>query len=304
MPAYLTFPDLDPAIFSVTLFGTTLSLRWYALAYIVGLILGWRAMVWMMRRPRLWPADRPPMSAQGPEDLLTYAILGVVLGGRIGYVLFYAPAMIVNDPLAILRIWDGGMSFHGGFLGVILAVILFCRRTGAPLLQVADAVACATPFGLMLGRLANFVNGELWGRPTTVSWGMVFPDERAQICPPGWAEPVCARHPSQLYEAALEGLVLLVLLWALVLFAGWLKKPGRLTGMFFVGYGLARSLIENFRQGDAQFVTADNPWGHILRFDTGPEAWGLTMGQILSLPMILVGIGFFIWSARARAQGA
>lgn len=300
MDGYLTFPQIDPAIFTIELFGLSLSLRWYAMAYIVGLIGGWRGMVWMMRRPALWPKDRAPMRPDQPEDLLTWMILGVVLGGRLGYVVFYNPLQYLADPLGIVRIWDGGMSFHGGFLGVILGVILYCRRNGLPLLQVSDAVACAAPLGLLLGRIANFINGELWGRPTTQPWGMVFPGEYAQTCPPGWAEPVCARHPSQLYEAATEGLVLLVLMWALALGAGWLKRPGRLTGLFFAGYGLARGLIENFRQGDPQFVSAGNPWGHAIQLGTGPEAWGLTMGQILSLPMIAIGIGFFLASARAR----
>ncbi|HEU0221072.1 MAG TPA: prolipoprotein diacylglyceryl transferase family protein, partial [Paracoccaceae bacterium] len=141
----------------------------------------------------------------------------------------------------------------------------------------------------------------LWGRPTMVPWAMVFPGEAAQTCPPGW-EGLCARHPSQLYEAALEGLVLLALLGWLALRSGWLKRPGRLTGLFFAGYGLARSLVENFRQGDAQFITADNPWGHVIRLGSGPDSWGFTMGQVLSLPMILIGLGFFLWSRRtARA---
>ncbi|MEL6236747.1 MAG: prolipoprotein diacylglyceryl transferase [Pseudomonadota bacterium] len=299
MDGYLPFPQIDPVIVSVELFGTTLSLRWYAMAYILGLVAGWRGMVWMMRRPTLWPANRAPMTPDQPEDLLTWMILGVVLGGRLGYVLFYNPLQYLADPAGILRLWDGGMSFHGGFLGVIVGVIIYCRRKGLPLLQVADAVACASPFGLLLGRLANFINGELWGRPTTQSWGMVFPGERAQTCPPGWLDTVCARHPSQLYEAATEGLLLLILMWALALRGRWLLHPGRITGLFFLGYGLARSLVENFRQGDPQFVSADNPWGQVLRLGTGPEAWGLTMGQILSLPMIAIGIGFVL-AARRR----
>ncbi|MEM8741039.1 MAG: prolipoprotein diacylglyceryl transferase [Pseudomonadota bacterium] len=299
MDGYLPFPQIDPVIVSVELFGTTLSLRWYAMAYILGLVAGWRGMVWMMRRHTLWPANRPPMTPDQPEDLLTWMILGVVLGGRLGYVLFYNPLQYLADPAGILRVWDGGMSFHGGFLGVVFGVIIYCWRKGLPLMQVADAVACASPFGLLLGRLANFINGELWGRPTMQGWGMVFPGERAQTCPPGWLDTVCARHPSQLYEAATEGLLLLVLIWALALRGGWLLHPGRLTGLFFVGYGLARSLVENFRQGDPQFVSAENPWGQVLRLGTGAEAWGLTMGQILSLPMIAIGIGFFL-AARRR----
>lgn len=300
MDRYLMFPGFDPAVFSVELFGLTLSLRWYALAYIGGLVIGWRIMVALMRRPALWPGNRAPMTPEAPETLLTYMVIGVVAGGRLGYVLFYNPLHFLGNPLDILRLWDGGMSFHGGFLGVILGVILFCRRTGAPLLQVADAVAMAAPVGLLLGRLANFVNGELWGRPTTSPLGMVFPDPRAQVCPPGWPDPVCARHMSQLYEAFGEGLVLLLLLGFLALRAGWLRRPGLITGLFFVGYGIARSTAEAFRQGDAQFVSADNPFGQVLRFGAGPEAAGLTMGQVLSLPMIAIGAGFFLWSSRTR----
>ncbi|GIX12721.1 MAG: prolipoprotein diacylglyceryl transferase [Paracoccaceae bacterium] len=303
MSAYLSFPRIDPAVFSIELFGVTLSLRWYALAYIAGLLGGWRGVVFLMRRPGLWPGSVPPMTPDAPERLLSWMVLGVVAGGRLGYALFYAPGHFLSDPLAVLRLWEGGMSFHGGFLGVIVATVLWCRATGAPLLQVADAVACVAPLGLMLGRLANFINGELWGRPTLQPWGMVFPGAAAQTCPPGWPDPVCARHPSQLYEAAAEGLLLLVVMWVLALRFGWLRHPGRLTGMFFLGYGLARSLIENFRQGDAQFVTADNPWGHVIRLGHGAEAWGLTMGQVLSLPMILIGIGFLIHAAR-RERGA
>jgi phosphatidylglycerol:prolipoprotein diacylglycerol transferase len=302
MTQYLPFPEIDPAIFTVTLFGQPFSLRWYALAYIVGLILAWRIVVALVRRPRLWPGDRAPMTPEQPEELLTWMVVGVVLGGRLGYVLVYNPGLILADPPAILRLWDGGMSFHGGFAGVILGVILCSWRKGLPLLQVSDAVAVASPPGILLGRLANFINGELWGRPTTSGIGMVFPGERAQTCPPGWPDAVCARHPSQLYEAALEGLLLGLLLAGLALFGGWLKTPGRIAGLFFIGYGLARSLVENFRQGDAQFVAADNPWGHVIRFGSGPEAWGLTMGQVLSLPMVLIGIGFFVWSARARTR--
>ncbi|HEU0222680.1 MAG TPA: prolipoprotein diacylglyceryl transferase, partial [Paracoccaceae bacterium] len=158
MSPLLPFPEIDPAIFSVELFGITLSLRWYAMAYIVGLLVGWRYVVWLVRRPRLWPSDRAPMTPEQPETLLTYMVIGVVVGGRLGYVLFYNPLHFLANPLDIVRLWDGGMSFHGGFLGVALALILFCRQSRLPLLQVSDAVACAAPIGLLLGRIANFIN--------------------------------------------------------------------------------------------------------------------------------------------------
>ncbi|MGF1552605.1 MAG: prolipoprotein diacylglyceryl transferase [Paracoccaceae bacterium] len=299
----LPFPSIDPALVSVEIAGVTLSLRWYALAYIAGLVLGWRMMVWLMRRPALWPERRPPMSPQAPEDLLTWMVLGVVLGGRLGFVLFYQPLDYLARPWEILALWQGGMSFHGGFLGVVVALAAWCRRNGVPLLSAGDAVALATPTGLLFGRLANFVNAELWGRPTDVPWAMVFPT----VPPAYWVDGVnVPRHPSQLYEAALEGLVLFAAMWWLALARGWLKRPGALIGVFFVGYGLARTLVENFRQGDAQYVTPDNPWGHALRFGTGPDAWGLTMGQILSLPMVAAGLAFLAYAFRERldARGA
>ncbi|QDL92002.1 prolipoprotein diacylglyceryl transferase [Paroceanicella profunda] len=301
MPLVLHFPDIDPVIFSIHLFGATLSLRWYAMAYIVGLLLGWRYIVWLVSRPRLWPADRAPMTREQPEELLTYMVLGVVVGGRLGYVLFYNLSQYLANPLEILKVWDGGMSFHGGMLGVVAGILLYARSRGLPALQVGDAVGMATPIGLALGRLANFINGELWGRPTDVPWGMVFPNAP---CPEWWPTDVCARHPSQLYEAGLEGLVLLALMAVLALRFGWLKAPGRMVGVFLTGYGAARIFVENFRQGDGQFITPDNPWGHIFRFGTGPEAMGVTMGQVLSLPMVLAGLAFLAWSWRRGRRAA
>ncbi|MEM6489903.1 MAG: prolipoprotein diacylglyceryl transferase [Pseudomonadota bacterium] len=294
----LAFPQIDPAIVTVELFGTELSLRWYALAYIAGLVLGWRVTVWLMRRPRLWPHRTPPMPPDAPEDLLTWMVVGVVLGGRLGYVLFYNPLGFLERPQDVLAIWQGGMSFHGGFIGVMVALALFCRNRRIPLLQAGDAVALAAPFGLFFGRIANFINGELWGRPTEVSWGMVFPT----VPPELWVGSVnLPRHPSQLYEAAGEGLILAAVMWWLALARGWLRRPGALIGLFFIGYGLARSLIENFRQGDIEMVTPDNPWGHAIRFGLGPEAMGLTMGQVLSLPMVAIGAGF-LWLAWQNAR--
>jgi phosphatidylglycerol:prolipoprotein diacylglycerol transferase len=296
----LPFPRIDPALFSVEVAGVELSLRWYALAYIAGLVLGWRLVVWLVRRPRLWPGERAPMDAQAPEDLLTWMVLGVVLGGRLGFVLFYDPVHYLSNPAEILALWQGGMSFHGGFVGVMVALALFCRRRAIPLLQAGDAIALAAPAGLFFGRIANFINAELWGRPTDVPWAMVFPT----VPPAYWVDGEnVPRHPSQLYEAALEGLVLFAMMWWLALRRGWLKRPGALVGVFFAGYGLARTFVENFRQGNAEFVTPDNPYGQVIRFGSGPEAMGLTMGQVLSLPMIAVGAGFLAYAFRDALRG-
>ncbi|MBP7003211.1 prolipoprotein diacylglyceryl transferase [Amaricoccus sp.] len=276
----LPFPDIDPVIFSVDVLGRELALRWYALAYIVGLVLGWRYIAWLCARPALW-GGRSPMEPARAEDLLTWMVVGVILGGRLGFVLFYQPGWYLAHPAEILAVWKGGMSFHGGFLGVVLATIGFARKNGVDTLRLGDAVAAAAPIGLFFGRLANFVNGELWGRPTEAPWGVIFP---GADCPVPW--PIaCGRHPSQLYEAALEG-VALGLLLLLAVRRGALARPGRVMGLFLLGYGLARCLVEGFRQADAQFVTAANPFGHVIAFGT----WGLTMGQILSLPMIVAGI--------------
>jgi phosphatidylglycerol:prolipoprotein diacylglycerol transferase len=289
--SYIPFPDISPDIFSVPLGPVTLTLRWYALAYIVGLIIAWKLVVRILQTPRLWPAGAP-MTAEAVERLLTWVILGVILGGRLGYVLFYDPAYFAQNPAKIITVWEGGMSFHGGFLGVVVAGVLFCRREGIPMLTMADLMAAATPPGLFLGRLANFVNAELWGRPTSLPWGVAFPGEAAQTCP--GVLTICARHPSQLYEAALEGLVLFALLSWAVWRAGWLRWPGRVAGLFFAGYGTARFIVEFFRQPDAQFVTPGNPLG--LALQSG--GYGLTMGQLLSLPMILAGLWFILRAKR------
>ncbi|MFM7442629.1 MAG: prolipoprotein diacylglyceryl transferase, partial [Tabrizicola sp.] len=223
----IPFPDISPNLFSFELFGFEIALRWYALAYIVGILFGWWIVLRAIRMPRLWAGD-PPMTAEQVERLLTWIILGVILGGRLGYVLFYDLPTYLADPLQIVRVWEGGMSFHGGFLGVVVAAILFSRREGIPMLSMGDLLAIATPVGLMLGRLANFINAELWGRPTDLPWGVVFPGTAAQTCPQ--LVGLCARHPSQLYQAALEGLLLaLVLLW-LGFRRGWFKRPGALMG--------------------------------------------------------------------------
>jgi len=294
MPLVLPFPDIDPVLVSIRLGGIELAIRWYALAYIAGLILGWRYVAFLCRRPGLW-GGASPMTPGQVDDLLTWMILGVILGGRLGFVLFYQPGYYLANPGQILAVWQGGMSFHGGLAGVAVGVIAFSLRNGLPILSVGDAVAAASPIGLLFGRLANFINAELWGRPSTAPWAVVFPGEAAQACPEGWVGP-CVRHPSQLYEAGLEGIVLFVVL-ALAIRAGALRRPGRVFGLMLVGYAAARLFVEQFRQADGQFVTPGNPNGHVLRL--GAE-WGLTMGQLLSLPMLVVGLVLLVRAARPR----
>jgi len=294
MRAAIPFPDIEPEIFTLPLFGMEFALRWYALAYIVGILIGWRLVAAAARRPRLWRNDSPAITAPQVEDLLTWVVLGVILGGRLGYVLFYKPLYFLQNPGEILMIWQGGMSFHGGLLGVIIACVGYSWAKRIAWLSVADVLCMATPAGLLLGRVANFINAELWGRPTDLPWGVIFPGDMAQYCPE--VAGACARHPSQLYEAALEGLLLgAVLLW-MVFRRGALKRPGAVTGAFFLGYGLARFAVEFVRQPDAQFVTPGNPLG--LAWQVG--SYGLTMGQILSLPMIVLGV-FLLARARGRA---
>ena len=286
----IPFPDIAPEIFTITLGGFSFSLRWYALAYLAGLILGWRLIVAMMRRPALW-GGTPPTAPDRVDDLLTWVILGVILGGRLGFVLFYEPAYYLSNPGQILQVWQGGMSFHGGFASVIVATWAWSRSQGVPVLRLADAMAVVAPIGIFFGRIANFINAELWGRPTDLPWGVVFPGEAAQTCP-GIVGP-CARHPSQLYEAGLEGLLLGLILLVLVR-AGGLRRPGLAFGVFLAGYGLARMFVELFRVADAQFITPDNPLGHVL----GGPVIGLTMGQTLSLPMVLIGLALVAYARR------
>jgi len=295
--SYIPFPNLSPDIFSIPLGPMTLTLRWYALAYIVGLLAGWKLIVWMINTPRLWSGP-PPLTAEAVERLLTWVIFGVILGGRLGYVIFYQPDHFLQNPLQILRVWEGGMSFHGGFLGVAIAGIWFCKREKIPMLPLADLMAAVAPVGLLLGRLANFVNAELWGRPTDLPWGVAFPGEAAQTCK--GVLTICARHPSQLYEAALEGLLLLLMLSYLIWRRGWLKTPGKIAGLFFAGYGIARFLVEFVRQPDAQFVSDGNPLGLALH----AAGYGLTMGQILTIPMIAAGIWFIAKAKPAPANAA
>lgn len=298
LTAAIPFPDIGPDLFSIEIGGFTLALRWYALAYIVGILIGWRICVAAVARSALWPSSGPPLDRRQIEDLLTWIIIGVIAGGRLGFVLFYQPEYYLTNPLEIFMIWQGGMSFHGGFLGVAIAGLAYCQRQNAPMLSTTDLLAMATPPGLFLGRLANFTNNELWGRVTDVPWAVIFPGDAAQTCP-GIITSICARHPSQLYEGLLEGLLLGIILLYLAWGRGWLRMPGALTGIFLTGYGLARSFVELFRQPDAQFVTADNPIGHALHLGD----WGLTMGQLLSAPMILIGLALIFRAAKMSAGG-
>ncbi len=274
----LTFPNIGPELFRIDafqVFGLTLgpfALRWYALAYIVGLVIGWQYCVWLAKKPPI------TIAKLALDDFLVWAIVAVILGGRFGYVLFYQPSQYFQDPLTILQLWHGGMSFHGGTVGVIIALILFARRQKIPFLALCDIITAAVPIGLFLGRLANFVNAELYGRPTDVPWAMVFPNSDGQ-----------PRHPSQLYEAGLEGIVLFIVLFVLMQNESVRRRHGLVTGTFLAGYALARIFAEFFREPDA-FLG-------FLRF-------GTTMGQWLSLPMLFGG-GYFIWRAlRNETQAA
>ena len=270
---HIRFEDLGlhPDVFSIGFF----TLRWYSLAYIAGIVIGWWYLLRLLDQPGA------PMARRHADDLVFYATLGIILGGRVGYVLFYAPEMILH-PLRILRLWDGGMSFHGGVIGTSLAIILFARKSGLNWLRIHDYVACVVPFGLFFGRLANFVNGELWGKPTDVAWGIVFD----RTVPTGFVEP--ARHPSQLYEAGLEGLALFAILWFFFWRTQARYQPGKLTGIFLVGYGLARFFVEFFREPDSQFA------GTVF-------ATTIHMGQVLCLPMIAGGL-YLIATAPGRRQ--
>ena len=299
MQALIQFPDLSPEIFSIAIVSFEFALRWYALAYIAGIVIAWRLAVAALRRPGLWPASQPPMRPEQVEDLLTWIILGVILGGRLGFVLFYQPAYYLANPAEILKIWQGGMAFHGGLIGVVVATLIFAARHNIPKLQISDLVAHTVPPGLLLGRLANFVNAELWGRPTELPWGVAFPGPAAQDCGQALGE-LCARHPSQLYEALMEGLILGAVLLYLAWRRGAFHTPGRLLGVFLAGYGLARFLVEFVRQPDAQFVTPGNPLGLAWHID----GIGLTQGQALSLPMIAIGLYFLIRARHAARSPA
>ena len=294
MPLAIPFPNIGPEIFSFEVFGTTLALRWYAVAYIVAILIGWKLAAITIRKAHVWPNNTPVMTTQQLEEFITWLIIGSVGGGRIGYVLFYAPETLTR-PIEVFYIWQGGMSFHGGMLGVGLAVLIFARLRKINLIGMSDLAALGTPTGLLLGRLANFTNAELWGRPTDVPWAVIFPGVRAQDCP--GIEGLCARHPSQLYEGLLEG----VILWSVMFWLAWsrgaLKRPGEITGVFLAGYGIARFLIEFVRQPDAQFISPGNPLGWAVQ----AGSFGLTMGQLLSLPMIALGVWLILRARRVPA---
>ena len=291
MQGAIPFPNISPEIFSFSLFGFEIALRWYAMGYIVGIALGWQIIKAALKRPHIW-RNGPPMEVRQLEDLLTYIVVGVIVGGRLGYVFFYQPAQFLANPIDIVKIWQGGLAFHGGFLGVVLAVYLFSRRQNVPLPDLADIIAVAATPAVLLVRIANFINAELWGRQTDVPWGVIFPGPAAQAC--ATATEPCVRHPSQLYEAGLEGLVLGIILLLLAFRFGGLKKSWLLSGIFFMGYGIARFIVEFFRQPDAQFVSPGNELGLAFHIN----GFGLTMGQTLTLPMILVGLTVVLMARR------
>lgn len=293
MQFVIPFPGIGNEIFSLDIGGFIFALRWYALAYIVGIIIGYRIVLRAVRTPRLW-RKAAPMDTELTEAFLTWAIIGIIIGGRLGFVMFYQPAYYLQHPAEILQVWTGGMSFHGGFMGVVIASLLFCWKHKINMLPFGDLMAMAAPMGLLLGRLANFNSAELWGRPSTLPWAVIFPGTAAQDCP--GVIGLCARHPSQLYEAAMEGLILGALILFLAWRRDWLKKPGQLMGLFIAGYGVSRFIVEFFRQADAQFITPDNPMGFVLQLGE----FGITKGQQLSLPMIAIGIGIILY---ARKRG-
>ena len=284
----MTFPEFDPVLISIG----PLPIRWYALAYVAGIVLGWWYAARLAKNEALWAPRRPPVTTPQLDDLVLWITLGIILGGRFGYALFYQPVMFaqlftgdtLGERLELFQLWGGGMSFHGGFLGVTAALVWFAWRRKLSLLGIADLVAPVVPIGLFFGRLANFINGELWGRETTVPWAIRFCNQKIielyGVCPAGDAP----RHPSQLYEAGLEGLAL----FGVLSFAIWklrlLSKPGYVAGLFLVGYGLSRALLENVREPD---------------FGMPNFPLGLTMGMMLSIPMIVAG-AYLIWRAWNR----
>ena len=266
----LPYPAINPILVHIG----PLAVRWYALAYIVGILAGWIYARAIISSPRLWNGAAP-LTVVDFDDFVIWITLGIILGGRIGYVLFYNLPLFAEHPLQIFQLWNGGMSFHGGFLGCTIAIVAFALKRKIPVFSLGDLTTAVTPIGLCLGRLANFVNGELWGRPTDVPWAMIFPT--------GGPIP---RHPSQLYEAALEGIVLFVVLNILVRL-GALKRPGVITGSFAIGYSLARITCEFFREPDPQLGFL---WG------------GLTMGMLLCIPLMLAGIAILAYALRTQPK--
>jgi phosphatidylglycerol:prolipoprotein diacylglycerol transferase len=294
----LTFPDIPPAIFTIPavhLGGLALgplSIRWYALAYIAGILLGWRYALTLVRNLKLWGPRGAPITVPQIDDMILWITIGIIAGGRLGYILFYmlplasGRASLAADPLEVFKLWQGGMSFHGGTIGVIVALVLFARLRTIDLLGLADMVAACVPIGLGFGRVANFINGELWGRVTTSPIGMVFCGQHIAKNDDGScvAGPL-PRYPSQLFEATLEGLVLFLVIRLATHRFGWFRRQGAVTGLFLLGYGLARTALENVRMPDAGLQNLP---------------FGLTVGMMLSAPMILGGL-FLLWRAFHRA---
>ncbi|MGJ4930744.1 prolipoprotein diacylglyceryl transferase [Bradyrhizobium sp. HKCCYLS2038] len=259
-PLLVDFPVFDPVAVQIGPF----AVRWYALAYICGIVLGWLYARSLLKKERLWGGPAPVSLVQ-LDDFILWVTLGIIVGGRTGYVLFYNLPHFIKDPLDIFQLWNGGMSFHGGFMGCVVAVIWFARRNGLPILSLGDITTAVAPIGLLLGRIANFIKPELWGRAADpdLPWSMVFPTDPTHL----------PRHPSQLYEAGLEGLLLFCILAAMIRF-GALKRPGFILGSFICLYGTARIISELFREPDPQL-------GFLWR--------GMTMGMLLSVPMLIVG---------------
>jgi phosphatidylglycerol:prolipoprotein diacylglycerol transferase len=297
----LPFPDIPPQAVElprIKLGGMALgpfAIRWYALAYIAGILLGWRYAVGLVRNARIWGGSRPSATPLQIDDMVLWITLGIILGGRIGYLLFYMLPLasgretLATDPLEAVKLWHGGMSFHGGAIGVALALVFFARAQKLSLLSLADTAAPAVPIGLGFGRIANFINGELWGRVTNLPWGVVFcgrhiPTDAYGNCVAG-LQP---RHPSQLYEAFLEGLVLFLILRLATHRLGWLRRPGAITGLFLTCYGIFRITLERVRMPDAGLQNLP---------------LGLTVGTLLSVPMVIIGLAM-IWRAMQRPPAA
>jgi phosphatidylglycerol:prolipoprotein diacylglycerol transferase len=283
----LPFPDFDPVLVHLGPF----AIRWYALAYVAGILIGWRYAVGLVRNASLWRGAAPTAVDRQVDDFVLWVTIGIIVGGRLGYVLFYMllqqPDLLLQKPWTIFATWEGGMSFHGGLIGVTLAILGFARNQKIDVVRLGDLTAACAPFGLFFGRLANFINGELWGRPTGAPWGIVFCNTRLQmanggVCPAGF-EP---RHPSQLYEAGLEGLVLFAILRFATHGRKLLPRRGAVSGLFLLFYGLFRMALENVREPDRGMP--DFPFG-------------LTMGMLLSLPLVLGGIALLVWSRRPSA---
>ncbi|MEE8578454.1 MAG: prolipoprotein diacylglyceryl transferase [Hyphomicrobium sp.] len=273
----IPFPDIDPVAVQIG----PIAIKWYGLAYLAGLLLGWLYIRRLLSQTKLWADDRPPFLPQKVDDLLIYMVAGVLIGGRLGFVLFYEPSYYLENPLDIVAVWKGGMAFHGGLFGSGVAIWIFSRRNGINPWSTSDLCTATVPIGIFFGRIANFINGELFGRPTDVPWGMVFPEARLHY--PN-VEPT-ARHPSQLYEAMLEGLLLFIVLRILTHYYGALKRPGLVSGTFLVGYALARSTAELFREPH---------FAHSLNIEP------LTVGIAYSIPMLLLGL-FVIYFARTQS---